>query len=474
MMNRISFVISFCLFFLLISPQSFAQKGKRTSVDVGISSEVRKESATFADGLRAFYSNNYEEAESIFRSIVEKNGKNSTALFMLGKISVEKSAFPNAIYFFQEALSLDKKNVWIMVDLANTYNKMGDLKNAVKYWELICSEKKDNEYYLMELANCYTELNEIPKAIEVVDKLSHILGDLDYITETKVQLWLYINKTENAVNEYDKLIVKYPYNIDNYISAAKILISNSLSVDERALTYLKRAEKIDSNHPQLNVMLANYYEQIGDTESYYTYILKAFDNGDMRYETKIGIVEQFAQNAIRKKDKVELDKAIHLTELLVEKHPGEMYAVLTLANLQIAKEDYQNAVANFEKVVDYYPNSAALWEKFLIALNKTDNYQAIVKYADKITVLFPTHSAILLSIGKAYNRVKDGKNALNYLSQAVTYAFDNATISEVYYEMGNANFLLGNKEEALKNWKIAQNKGNNSEELKQKISELEK
>ena len=65
--------------------------------------------------------------------------------------------------------------------------------------------------------------------------------------------------------------------------------------------------------------------------------------------------------------------------------------------------------------------------------------------------------------------ISDYNKALELLQQAAVYSYDNNLLANIYNVIGDCHKELGHKEEAIKNWKIAQQKGLNTQE---KIKQL--
>ena len=81
---------------LFSSTTVFAQKkdsNKNKKKKTEISIEERNQSATFADGLREYYANDYTNAEKTLRNVINANSKNDAAYFMLGKVCYDAQKY---------------------------------------------------------------------------------------------------------------------------------------------------------------------------------------------------------------------------------------------------------------------------------------------------------------------------------------------------------------------------------------------
>ena len=111
------FVISFCTI-------GYSQNKKSSAPKVPVvTSEERHFSVTFANGLKAFYSQNYTEAEKQFLSVISSRPTHAPSYFMMGKLKAEQRNYAEAEYYLNKAVSADKNNIWYLVELAKVLDE---------------------------------------------------------------------------------------------------------------------------------------------------------------------------------------------------------------------------------------------------------------------------------------------------------------------------------------------------------------
>jgi len=466
--------ILFCLllsaFCFLLSSPVYAQKKEKQKKPAKQTEAVineRTQSVVFADGLREFYSQNYSGAKKSFQEVLKENPKNHAAYYLLHKIAVEQNDYLLASHYLKEAIKLDKKNEWYHIDMANVYEKLGDHVNAVKIWEEICKVKYTNEYYLMSLANCYLNLGKLQEVIKVYDKLENILGKNDDITETKKNIWLYLNDVKNAVREYEKLIQLYPHEIEYYIIAGEIYLSNNMP--EKAFPLFQQAIQIDAQHPTLNLALSNYYERIKKPTESFESLLRAFSSKELEIEEKLPILKTYLANAFRLKTPEILEKTEKLAQITTDVHPYDLEGWASLAKLYTLEEKFQEAKLLYEKCIALDEAQYSIWEDYFFVLSKLEDYQTIVANETLIEEYFPTNATIQYGMALALFKEKQYENALKAAKQALAFTFENSFVAELNLLLGDIVIELGQKEEAVKYWKTAQRRGMNTPELKTKI-----
>lgn len=446
--------LSFCL-------PSFAQAQKKTrniAKTDAASVSARKVSVQYTNGLKSFYTGNTNEALRIFNGIILDHPKHDPSYFMLSKIYAEQKNYHDAVDQLQKAIKVDKKNVWYKIALANTYMEMQEWGSAAKLWESICKEKTNNEYYLYSLAECYYELNKLEKVIESYNRMEAIMGTNDELTRVKAALWLYANKVKEAVGEYDRLIKMYPHNSDYYVKAGNIYQSNGMM--PQAMQYYEKAAELNSEDPQLNLTMASYWEQQGDAEKQLQCLLRVFRSTSVDIAQKKPYMRQMMSKALRGQDATAMKGALQLAEALTEAHPesGEGYAYQ--ASICFAQQKYAEAIPLYEKALEKDNTSYAIWQDYCSVLKNVNRLPEILKYEKDITELFPQNAELLCNIGLAYLQQNNAEQAIKYLKQAKSFAYESSQLAVIYNALSQAYKKIGDEENAAEYAKKAKQKMN--------------
>lgn len=460
-------MLSLLMFFPSVSAQKKQKKSKEKNKTTVISDETRKQSALFADALREFYAGNYETAENTFRQVLAKNEKNDAVHYMLARIRKEGKNYSGAEYYLKEALKLDKTNVWYKVELAEIYDLMEDYKSSTKLWEEICRLKPENEYYLFTLSEDYINLEEYSKVIEVYNKLEILEGYNDEITSAKVAIWLYLNDIKNAVGEYDKLIKEFPSEPRYYVLAGNIYQSNNMP--DKALNYYKEALKIDPDNTMANMAMADYYMGQGDEKAAYNALLKSFADQHIPIDNKMPFLKKYFTKAAKNPTAESVNQAMQLSQNISKAHPERVEGWATMASLCLIEKKYGQARDFFEQALAIDQSSYSLWEDYFYCMSKQEDYKSMIDKGEKVLELFPTNAAMLYNIAHAYYAEKKYAKAIELLQQAAVYSYDNNLLANIYNSLGDCHKELGHNEEAVKNWKLAQQKGIDTEEKIKKV-----
>ena len=154
-----------------------AQSAKKTRNTASNSKEAVTERAItkrFNQGLRHYYTAQYEDALQTFSGILSDAPKHAPSYFMISRIYAERQQFSEAENALKQAAKLDKSNIWYQVELARAYVRSENYKEAAPMWEKICREMPDNPEFLAFLVTCYTKTGAPEKAAEVQSRLDRL------------------------------------------------------------------------------------------------------------------------------------------------------------------------------------------------------------------------------------------------------------------------------------------------------------
>jgi tetratricopeptide (TPR) repeat protein len=202
-----------------------AQSGKKVRKTASNSKEAvteRQISNRFNQGLRSYYTAQYEEALQQFSGILIDAPKHAPSYFMTGRVYAERKQYSEAENAFKQAIKLEKNNIWYQVELAEYYMHTGNYKDPIPYWEKICQKMPDNERYLERLYMCYSICQMNEKAIEVHEHLAKLTGETETVQEPTPEMPDNEKNKENGI----KLLAEKNY------SQAVIALENTLTQDD--------------------------------------------------------------------------------------------------------------------------------------------------------------------------------------------------------------------------------------------------
>lgn len=151
-----------------------AKKHRNTASNTKEAVSERAITKRFNQGLRYYYTAQYEDALQSFSGILIDAPKHAPSYFMLFRVYVGRQQFTEAENALKQAVKLDKNNVWYQVELARMYMTDKNYKSATPMWEKICRDFPENSEYLTFLATCYTKIGASDKAAEIQSRLDKL------------------------------------------------------------------------------------------------------------------------------------------------------------------------------------------------------------------------------------------------------------------------------------------------------------
>lgn len=194
-------------------------------------------SEKFQQAFEFHKSGKIDEAETLYKEILDGDANNSEVLNLLGMINMQKFKLSSAEELIQRAISITPEP-YFYENLAKVYLEMENAPKAIAIYKVLLGISKDNFDYLFNLASAYKLNNEI----------------------------------ENAIETYKKAISINPKNPDAYFNLG--LIYDNIGQPENSVKYYEEAIKLSPNDMEIGYFTALSYFKNKD----YKHGLPYFEN----------------------------------------------------------------------------------------------------------------------------------------------------------------------------------------------------
>jgi tetratricopeptide (TPR) repeat protein len=179
-------------------------------------------------------------------------------------------------------------------------------------------------------------------------------------------------------------------------------------------------------------------------------IVKALKIDQLAVEQKIEILGQYVQKLIQ--DTVKLDETESLFKLLVDRYPMEeqvhgYYAVF----LQFRKRNAE-AVSELESMLNINQKNEQTWFQLIQIYLSEQNYPKLMDVTARAIESLPKVAQWYFYRGITQFQLKEYEAALKTNQQALEVISDKemALKTDIYAQMGDIYYKLGNKEEAFR------------------------
>ena len=446
-MRKITLLLIVVMFF---SGNVYAQKktknqkkGQQSVLKIEISDEEkRKNTAVFIEAVKERLNGNHAQAEILLQNVLAKEPNHAAARYEYAKILIRKFKYSAAVEELKMAVKLDPNNIWYKVLLAETYDNTDQFALSEKLWSEISKLQPQNIEYLYRYTVSLIYQKKLKEAINGYNLIEIQMGVNEEITNAKKSIWLHLDKVENAAKEMEKLAENYPSDAKYYLDIADMYVINKMP--NKAIPYLKKAEKIEPNNPKINITLYNYYIENKKYEEAFAYLVKAFAAAELNIDEKIRILLGYY---LRPQDSV---KAFQLLNNFMKAHPEDPKAWSMYADFLTRDNRLKEAKTAYEKVISLDDSKFLVWQQYLAILLELGDWDETRKQSTAAMSLFPTQAFPYLAYGVAASAKKDYNDAVSALEEGKKYAVDENIITQITLFLADAYSSLKNFEKSDK------------------------
>jgi len=203
-----------------------------------------------------------DEAETVYRSILQMNPQDSDALHYLGLIAFQKRNYSDAIQSIEAAIRINRTVSAFHCNLGNAYKAHGQFDNAISAF--LVAVKLDPQFHTAycNLGNTYLEQGSLDEAIENYRKAIRLKQDF---AEAHGYLAVALQgkgRFDEAMDHYKKAINFKPNHADAYSGLASLYID--LGRFDDAKNALAKTLELQPSHPTALTMITRLKKMTSD------------------------------------------------------------------------------------------------------------------------------------------------------------------------------------------------------------------
>ena len=293
---------------------------------------------------------NYSQAILSYEEALKQATKNELLAFQLAKLYKQTKAFEKAKSQLLKLIDLDYKNPNYHYELGEVYTALNDEFAAQSRYYTAYELDKTNQKTIYELAKYYFKKNNETVFLKYLNEGLETYPENKSLISLKAQY--YFNKADfkTAKLQFELLL---SLNEDTQFVNEKLSwCYEKLYQDEKAIQYLEKALKFESNNTQYLFRLANLYERqenFSKAETYYKEALQIQDQPLDKAYTSLGTV---LNRQSKHKEALEVFKKAE------QFNPNNVYIKFLIANTKVAYySDYKSKIAVLEQFKKQYPES---------------------------------------------------------------------------------------------------------------------
>lgn len=372
----------------------------------------------------------------------------------LGQLYAQMRKSDDALNAFRKSVNANPSNWWYRVQYISALSSVNQFDKAVNQTLELKKQFPEKEDVYSMLASLYKQTGEYDKSIKALDELESIIGIDEYLSFQKFQLYAALNKDKKAMAEIDRLITKYPTDTRYQVLKGDVLME--LKQTDEAYRIYQNVLETDPSNPYAYVSLSNYYKQKNDQEKAMDAIVSALKNPQLPSDTKMDILGQYVQKLLYNEEK--LAETESMFKILVDMYPLDERAHLYYALFLQHQKRNDEAISEFESVININPKNEDAWINSLTILSAKEDTVGILKLTEKALKELPAvppfyfyRSIALYQQGKFDEAIKINEEALKNIEANNPVVLSNfyAQMADIYYKMKEKQKAFDNYEKAL-------------------------
>ena len=359
---------------------------------------------------------NYDKAIASLDDCLDLEPENPILFHEKGKNYFFQKDYANAEQFYTKASNLDLKNKWYLIDLYEVFYQTKNYTKAIEVIEKIIPLDKK---YQEDLVSLYMYTQQFDKALVLINYLDQNVGSIEQRDRYKLQITSLTKPSKTGINNLEQAIIDKPEIEENYLS----LIYNYSDNNREDKAY-ETALKLEKNIPSsawAQVFLYKHHLSKNDGNAAAKSLETVFASTKIDKKVKFKMYNEFLIFALKNPS---FEKQLNQATSYFE-NDSEFNVYQEIGKFYYKKKNWDLAIKNLEKATN------ADFETNLFLLAAYEEVSALEKLQSKASDLvdtYPNQPEYYFFAGKASNKLKKFKQALDFLETGLDYVVNNKTL----------------------------------------------
>ncbi len=335
----------------------------------------KKTSPLIQEAIKAFQNCNFDRSESILKSIIKNQKKNSTAFHILGLINIQRKNFKLAIDFLKKASDLEPNNPKIHYNLAKVLDEFGLTDEALLHHKKVTDMDPSNSDALLNYGITLSKLGSEEKAIEIYNRALILDKNSLKIHYNKIVSLKKLKLYKEAIELLDILLNQNPRFTDGWILKAYILQENKSFHDA-----IETLNLIIQQNPNNTDLL----------------IRKGICLHELKY----------------------FEEAKNWFHHILSLDSNSINVLINLCNTLNELKEHNQALDYINRAIDLKPDSCEAWINKGAVLHELKRYEDSIESSNKALSIEPNNYQAWLNKGASFHELKKYNEALNCFYKA--------------------------------------------------------
>lgn len=403
----------------------------------------------------------YEETVAVLKNLIKHQPESALGNYYLGKAYAQMKLFKDSAGYYKKALELRPDLTQAEIDLAITYEALGELDLAIATYRDALDGAENRAPLLHRLVQLTIQNRRYEEALTYLRRLDDMgLGNAENNRKIGL-LYLELERFDEAIKLFGEMLAREPG-----AHQLRVYLGTAFEEKEQLDLALEQYEKIpvDSDvYPEAAGRMAFIYKEQDKPEQAVELLQRAIAATPASLELHLSLATLY--DAINQSQK-------GLTHLLgVEgRFADEPRFQFRLGVLYDKVGKKSESIQRMKKVIELNPNDAQALNYLGYTFAEMGIYlEEALGYTNRALAIRPDDGFFMDTLGWVYYQMKKYDEALRYLEKAFELVPDDPTIAE---HLGDVHVARKEAKKALKYYKKAKSIDPAKKELDVKIRRL--
>lgn len=328
----------------------------------------------FAEGLKQKYLGNAGDALKYLEQCTKINPKSDAAFFEMAQIALLLSDENDGKRFALKAVSLNEKNIWYLMLIANIYYQEKAIDSSIIYYEKAINYFPKNEKVKLNLADLYSEKRLYEKASKIYNYFEKKYGNNETTTILMIKNLINAGNLREAEEKVSDLLVRSPDDV-SYNEVLAEIYRNKGEKEKACFIYKKLLDK-DPINSQILLSVSDFLIVEKQYDDLFPILNKIILNDSISRENKISLFVRIISDSSLIKIK---SNEIELTLLILEaRNKNDDIILLLRPELYENQNNISKAIVRLEEIINDHVENYFAWERLLILYSETRNYERLL------------------------------------------------------------------------------------------------
>jgi tetratricopeptide (TPR) repeat protein len=375
----------------------------------------------FFAGLRDKLSDNYDRATTSFNRIIEIDPGNDAAHFELAALYYKQNKLQESEFAVKRAVAINTNNIWYWKLLAELYKRKGNMDELASVFNhMIRLAPKETSYYF-DRSNAFFLSGRMDEAMRAYEEIEKKFGSSDALKQAKQRIAL--GKGDSSSEQALDNVMKDTGDVKSYLNLSGILLDKGRTAD--ALEILKRAKALEPDNFEVDLAMADVYQEQMDFAEASQALKTAFKNLSMPTQEKIKILIMLLPEL---KNPGIMRDAVDMTEILIGIDPANPAVMAIYGDILYRQGNLRAAETQYLKVLKLNDQQYQVWEQLIAVQTMLGKYAEAMKTGEAALSIYPNQARLYYYQAFAQHRSDLKNEALENILQAQQLDGENADL----------------------------------------------